>query len=157
MKYKLQTTQQLNCDLATAWAFFSSPNNLSRISPKELNFQVLTDTKDKEIYEGMEINYSVSPILNIPMKWKTRITEVSFQKSFTDFQEKGQYKYWNHYHEFFPNEKGILMKDTVEYVLPMGILGKIAHKIFVRRKLESIFDYRYKFLEKYFNKKNISE
>lgn len=157
MKYKLQTTQQLNCDLATAWKFFSSPNNLSRISPKELNFLVLTDTKDKEIYEGMEINYSVSPILNIPMKWKTRITEVNLQKSFTDFQEKGPYKYWNHHHEFFPNEKGVLMKDTVEYELPMGILGKIAHKIFVRNKLENIFDYRYKFLEKYFNNKNISE
>lgn len=157
MKYKLQTTQQLNCDLATAWSFFSSPNNLSRITPKEMNFLVLTDIKDKEIYEGMVIDYTVSPILNIPMKWKTKITEVNFQKNFTDFQEKGPYKFWNHRHEFFPNEEGVLMKDTVEYELPLGVLGEIAHKIFVRSKLEGIFDYRYKFLEKHFNNKNISE
>lgn len=157
MKYEFQSTQQLNCDLATAWSFFSSPNNLSRITPKEMNFVVLTDLKEKGIYEGMEIDYTVSPILNIPMKWKTRITKVNFQKSFTDFQEKGPYKSWNHRHEFFPNEKGVLMKDTVDYELPLGVLGRLAHKIFVRNKLESIFDYRYQFLEKHFNNKNVSE
>ena len=151
MRHQFQTTQQLDCDLATAWKFFSSPYNLSRITPKEMNFVVKTEVKSDEIYEGMEISYTVSPVLNVPMNWKTIITEVDFQKSFTDFQDKGPYKYWNHRHEFIPNALGVLMKDTVDYELPFGILGTIAHKVFVKKKLESIFDYRYKVLEEQFN------
>lgn len=139
------------CDLATAWAFFSSSKNLSKITPKEMNFVVLTNLSDDEIYPGMEIDYTVSPLLGIPMKWKTLITHVEFQKSFTDFQKKGPYKYWKHFHEFVPNEKGVLMKDTVNYELPMGILGSIAHRLFVKKKLEDIFNYRYRVLENSFN------
>lgn len=153
MRYQLKTDQQLNCDIKTAWEFFSSPYNLSRITPKEMNFVVKTEIKEDEIYEGMEIDYTVSPILNIPMKWKTIITEVDYQKSFTDFQKEGPYKYWNHQHVFIPNEKGVLMKDTVDYELPFGILGRIAHKVFVKKKLASIFDYRFKVLEERFNNK----
>jgi len=106
------------------------------------------------MYEGMEINYTVSPVLRIPMKWKTRITQVEDLKSFTDFQEKGPYKYWNHYHEFIPNEEGVLMKDTIDYELPFGILGKIAHSMFVRKKLENIFAFRNKVTDDLFNSKN---
>ena len=151
MRYQLHTTQQLNCDLATAWTFFSSPHNLSKITPKEMNFVVKTEMKADEIYKGMEIAYTVSPILNVPMKWVTLITEVNFQKSFTDFQKKGPYKYWNHHHEFIPNAQGVLIKDTVDYELPFGFLGTIAHSVFVKKKLASIFDYRHKVLEERFN------
>lgn len=151
MKYQLSREQQLHCDIDTAWSFFSSPNNLSKITPKDMGFTVLSKDIQPEIFEGMLIDYTVSPILGIPLKWQTKITQVDKNKSFTDFQEKGPYKYWNHFHEFIPNSEGVLMKDTVDYELPMGFLGKIAHQAFVKKKLVSIFDYRYQVLEKYFN------
>jgi len=151
MRYKLYREQQLTCDLATAWAFFSSPMNLSEITPKEMGFVVTSDCDQQEIFEGMIIDYLVSPILRFPLKWKTKITQVEKNKSFTDFQLKGPYAYWDHFHEFIPNEKGVLMKDRVDYELPLGILGTIAHRIFVKKKLERIFDYRYQVLEELFN------
>jgi ligand-binding SRPBCC domain-containing protein len=151
MRYTLYREQQLTCDLDTAWAFFSSPMNLSEITPKDMGFVVTSDCDRQEISEGMIIDYLVSPILRIPLKWKTKITQVEKDKSFTDFQLKGPYAYWNHFHEFIPNEKGVLMKDRVDYELPFGILGKIAHTIFVKKKLERIFNYRYQVLEKLFN------
>lgn len=151
MRYQLYREQQLHCDIDTAWSFFSSPNNLSKITPKDMGFTVLSKDIQPEIFEGMLIDYTVSPILGIPLKWQTKITQVDKNKSFTDFQEKGPYKYWNHFHEFIPNSQGVLMKDTVDYELPMGFLGKIAHQAFVKKKLVSIFDYRYQVLEKYFN------
>jgi len=150
---KLYREQQLNCDIQTAWEFFSSANNLSKITPKEMNFIVLTEMKEDEIFEGMIIDYYVSPVFGIKMKWKTEITQVDFQKSFTDFQKKGPYKLWNHHHEFIINDKGVLMKDSVDYELPLGFVGEIAHKLFVKKKLEHVFSYRYKVLEERFNKK----
>jgi len=34
------------------------------------------------------------------------------------------------------------MRDIVRYELPLGPLGKIAHRLKVQRDLETIFDYR---------------
>ncbi|MBL7706333.1 MAG: SRPBCC family protein [Taibaiella sp.] len=152
MSYRLSRTQQLHCNIDTAWEFFSSPYNLARITPKEMKFLVLSDLPDERIYEGMIIDYKVSPLLGIPMRWRTRITQVDEGRSFTDFQEKGPYKLWNHFHEFIPNEQGVLVKDIVDYELPMGFLGQIAHTVMVQKKLQHIFDYRYRVLEGLFNK-----
>ncbi len=152
MIYTLSRQQQLNCDIERAWKFFSSANNLSAITPKDMNFIVLTKMNDDEIFEGMIIDYYVSPIFGIKMKWKTEIIQVDFQKSFTDFQKKGPYKLWHHHHEFEINDQGVFMKDFVKYELPFGFLGDIAHKIFVRKKIEHIFNYRYMVLEELFNK-----
>lgn len=153
MRYQLYKEQQLDCDIETAWVFFSSPFNLSKITPKDMGFVVKSNLGKKPIYEGMEITYTVSPLLKIPLKWKSKITQVDFQKSFTDVQEKGPYKYWNHFHEFVPNEKGVLMRDKVDYELPFGFLGSIAHKLLVKKKLETIFSYRNQILEETFNQK----
>ncbi|MCX2452296.1 SRPBCC family protein [Pedobacter sp. PLR] len=150
MIYQLKKEQQLYCDIESAWDFFSSPHNLSRITPKEMGFDVLSDLPEVDIYKGMIIDYTVSPVLGIPLKWQTQITAVNYQKSFTDFQKKGPYKLWRHHHEFIPNEKGILMIDTVDYELPFGIIGKMAHSFMVKKKLEYIFDYRYQVLEQIF-------
>lgn len=153
MRYKLYREQQLSCDVATAWEFFSAPENLSKITPKDMGFTVLSERTTAPIFEGMQIDYVVSPIFKIPVKWRTRITHVKQEVSFIDFQEKGPYKYWSHFHEFIPNEKGVLMKDTVEYELPLDFLGTIAHKVLVKNKLSKIFDYRYQVLESMFNQK----
>ncbi|QQV03903.1 MULTISPECIES: SRPBCC family protein [Chryseobacterium] len=153
MIHQLYREQQLNCTIDEAWRFFSSANNLSKITPKEMNFIVRTKLSDDNIYKGMIIDYFVSPMMNIKMSWQTEITEVDFQKSFTDFQKKGPYKLWNHRHDFIENENGVLMKDTVDYELPLGFLGEIAHSLFVKKKLEHIFDYRTKVLEEMFNQK----
>ena len=151
MTYRLRRIQQLYCDLDTAWSFFSSPHNLSIITPKEMKFTVLTNFVDKTIHEGMLIDYTVSPLFGIKLKWRTCITQVDYKNSFTDFQVKGPYAYWNHFHEFIPNKDGVLMKDTVDYQLPYGLLGRILHRLLVKNKLEYIFKYRYNVLEKLFN------
>lgn len=154
MLYHLHTTQQLNCDITTAWDFFSTPRNLSLITPKEMKFTILSELTDQGIYEGMLIQYKVSPFLHIPLNWCTEIQQVNYQKNFIDFQKKGPYKLWKHFHEFIPNDKGVLMKDTVEYSLPLGVIGKLGHAVFIRKKINYIFSYRYHVLEKLFNSQN---
>ncbi|MCI0919784.1 SRPBCC family protein [Sphingobacterium rhinopitheci] len=151
MKYQLYREQQLNCSIETAWDFFSSPKNLSTITPKDMGFTVISDYDNVTIYDGMVIDYIVSPLFKIPLKWKTIIRKVDFQVSFTDFQAKGPYKFWNHLHEFIPNEHGVLMKDTIDYELPFGVIGDLAHKLMIKNKLVHIFDYRRAVLDKKFN------
>lgn len=133
MIHRLHRVQYLNCNLDTAWDFFSSPNNLSRITPENMSFILLTDMEEVEIYEGMEIDYIVTPLLGIPLRWKTRIMQVDPFKSFTDYQEKGPFKLWNHHHEFIENDEEIIMKDNLTYEMPYGFIGKLFHRLLVKR------------------------
>lgn len=149
--YTFRTTQQLNCSIEEAWDFFSSPHNLAVITPPEMKFTVRSKLADEPIFEGMLIDYYVTPLFGIKMKWRTEITQVDFQKSFTDYQLKGPYKRWNHQHLFFPNEQGVLMEDIIHYKLPFGFLGKLAHPLLVKRKIKGIFDYRKSVLDQKFN------
>jgi len=152
MKYHLYREQQLRSDMETVWRFFSSPINLSKITPANMRFTVLSKCDSETIFEGMIIDYRVAPVLGILLRWQTKITQVDQPGSFTDFQQMGPYKYWKHFHEFTPNQNGVLMKDRVDYELPFGIFGKIAHWAFVKRRLESIFNFRHEVLEKLFNR-----
>lgn len=155
MIYTLRRQQQLNCDIRVAWNFFTSPHNLARITPADMRFKVLSGADDHAIYKGMIIDYKVAPLLGISLHWRTEITQVEEERSFIDVQRTGPYKLWRHVHEFIPNDVGVVMKDTVEYELPWGIVGRWAHALIVKSKLNHIFDYRYEVLERMFKKGNI--
>jgi ligand-binding SRPBCC domain-containing protein len=148
--YYYKTEQFLSTDMNTAWNFFSSARNLATITPPELDFNILTQLDDKDIYQGMLIDYTVKPLFGIPLHWQTEIWKIKKPEMFTDKQLKGPYKTWEHTHRFFQKEKGVLMKDEVKYVLPFGIIGKLVHSLIVRKKIERIFNYRKDILNKIF-------
>jgi ligand-binding SRPBCC domain-containing protein len=142
-KYQYSAKQFLPISIESAWDFFSSPKNLATITPPEMQFQILTKLEEgKGIYEGMLIDYIVKPLLGIPLRWQTEITLVKNNQLFTDKQLKGPYKLWEHTHTFERADGGVWMTDVVVYELPFGLIGDIAHSLFVKRKLESIFAFR---------------
>ena len=145
-----RTEQFLPVDIHTAWGFFSSAKNLALITPPELDFNILTTLNDEEIYEGMIINYTVRPLWGIPLRWETEICRVEKPNYFTDRQVKGPYRLWEHTHSYTEVNKGILMKDEVKYQLPFGFIGKMAHSVIVKKKVENIFLYRKQVLETMF-------
>jgi ligand-binding SRPBCC domain-containing protein len=148
--YQLKRTQFIKADIQTCWEFFSSPKNLKLITPPYMGFEVKVDLPEK-MYEGLMIEYTVKPLLGIPMSWITEIKTVKENEFFVDEQRKGPYSIWHHEHHFKQVEGGVEMTDIVSYVIPLGILGKIAHPIVVRKKLEEIFAYRFQKVEEIFN------
>ena len=144
--------QILKSDLQTVWNFISSPNNLEKITPDDMSFKITSKNIIDSMYPGMIITYKVTPLLKIPLTWVTEITHVKEKNFFVDEQKIGPYKLWHHQHIFEPTKDGILMKDIITYAPPFGIIGKIANFLFIKRKVESIFDFRFKILEERFNK-----
>lgn len=144
-----KTEQSLPISLAQAWAFFSSPNNLALLTPKEMDFKVLTKL-DSHIYNHMTIDYTVKPLFHIPLHWRTEILDVQEMVQFTDIQLRGPFKLWKHIHHFVALENGVLIKDVVHYQLPFGRIGQYVHSLFVRKRIEDIFCYRKKVLEQLF-------
>ena len=117
--YSIYREQTLPINLQEAWDFFSSPSNLSKITPDNLGFKILGNAPEK-MYPGLFIHYRVSPLLGIPMKWTTEITQVEYQKYFVDEQRVGPYAIWHHEHFFEETKDGVLMKDHIHYKLPLG-------------------------------------
>lgn len=148
--HKYSTQQFLPISIGEAWDFFSSPKNLALITPPELDFKILSMVEKSGIFEGQQIDYTVKPLFGIPLKWKTEIGKTSFHCFFTDKQLKGPYKVWVHTHTFSAQDNGVLMKDEIVYKLPFGFVGKWMNKLFVRKKIEAIFEYRRKTLNKLF-------
>ena len=151
MIYQFKTKQLLKSDLETVWNFVSSPRNLKKITPPYMGFDITSKDLPLKMYPGMIISYKVSPLLSIPTTWVTEITQVEKHKFFIDEQRVGPYTMWHHQHFLEETKDGILMTDIVTYKPPFGILGSIANSLFIKKKLKSIFDYRFVALEKIFN------
>ena len=148
--YQFITKQILPVPLEQVWDFIASPKNLKVITPPYMGFDITSDNGDERMYEGMIISYKVSPVLGIKTTWVTEITRVKPFHYFIDEQRVGPYGLWHHQHFLEKAEDGTLMKDIVTYQPPLGFLGALANSIFIRRKLEGIFDFRAEALEKIF-------
>ncbi len=150
--HSIKTVQKIPISLEKAWDFFSNPANLQAITPDNMGFKVISKHQGNTMYAGQIIEYTVKPILNIPLYWMTEITQVKDKEYFIDEQRFGPYSLWHHQHHFKAIEGGVEMTDIVHYKNPLWLLGKIANTLFVKKKLNGIFEYRFKKVEEMFGK-----
>ena len=146
--YELKRTQVIPVPRDQVFAFFERPENLSELTPASLGFQILTPSPI-EMKSGSLIDYTVR-VSGLPVRWTTLITDYDPPRGFVDVQLRGPYSFWHHTHTFEAVESGTLMTDTVRYVLPLGLLGRLAHALFVKRQIRGIFDYRSRVLTEHF-------
>ncbi|MGI9087510.1 MAG: SRPBCC family protein [Chthoniobacterales bacterium] len=140
--YTLNRAQILPKSLDWCWSFFSDPRNLARITPPALGFKVKSELP-AEVYPGLMIRYTVSPLFRIPVAWLTEITRVEKPHYFVDEQRIGPYRVWHHEHFFRAiNSEETEVRDLVHYVPPFGPLGAILNRLMIRPQLEQIFDFR---------------
>ena len=148
--YQYTSRQELAITMEQAWTFLSDPKNLKRITPDYMGFDIISGA-ERKMFPGQIIQYRLTPILGIPFRWVTEITHVQEGEFFVDEQRFGPYMFWHHKHFIKKTENGVVMEDIVDYKLPLGPLGWLAHVLFVRRKVKQIFDYREKALNEIFN------
>jgi ligand-binding SRPBCC domain-containing protein len=145
----LDRRQSVAADLDTVFAFFSRPENLARITPPSMRFQVLTPSPIP-MHRGALIDYVVT-VGGIPMRWRSQITTYDPPHRFVDEQLLGPYSYWHHVHEFAARpDGGTDLRDRVTYGLPFGPVGELAHALVVRRQLDQIFAFRQAFVVREF-------
>jgi len=148
--YRLQYEQVLNTSLEDAWTFFSRADNLEKITPAYMRFDITSPVTRKPVYAGQIITYIIRPVLGIPLRWMTEITHVSEGSYFVDEQRYGPYGMWHHQHHFERVPGGVKMTDIVHYSMPLGFLGRFAHALFVQRQLRGIFAFRKEAVERLF-------
>ena len=139
--HRLEREQYLEHPLDEVFAFFAEARNLQRITPPWLSFQVVTPDPI-EMAVGTLIDYRLR-VHGLPLRWTSRIEQWEPGRGFVDRQLRGPYGMWHHRHTFTESGQGTRVRDQVDYALPLGVVGNLAHPLFVRRDLERIFAYRH--------------
>ena len=138
--HRLVASQTVDRPIEEVFAFFSNPENLGRITPPGLGFELVSS--DTDMRSGLEIDYRIRPLLGIPLRWRTRIEAFDPPTEFSDTQLSGPYRRWEHHHTFTAIDGGTRIDDELTYELPLGPLGGVAHRLAVRSQLLEIFRHR---------------
>src|SRR5580765_3737702 len=136
---RLVRSQVVPLPVDEAFAFFADPLNLEAITPSWLRFRVLT--RSVALEAGALIDYRLS-LHRVRVSWRTRIEQWEPGRCFVDRQLSGPFDRWEHLHVFESVEDGTLIVDRVDYRMPFGPLGGVAHALLVGRDLDRIFDFR---------------
>lgn len=142
MHYELTDRFEVPAAPSAVWEFFSNAHNLPLITPPWLGFSVKT-TGEIRIEQDTLLDYTVR-WCGLAVRWRTRIIDWSPPRQFVDLQLRGPYTLWHHQHTFMPTPRGVACMDRVIYKLPLGIVGRLAHALVVRRQLLEIFRFRRK-------------
>jgi ligand-binding SRPBCC domain-containing protein len=138
--YVLEQVQRIELPVEQVFAFYAEARNLEAITPPWLGFRVLTPGAIA-MRPGALIEYRLR-LHGVPLRWRTRIAVWEPPRRFVDVQVRGPYALWEHTHDFTPVDGGVEIRDRVRYALPLGVLGRLAHTLLVRRDLERIFAFR---------------
>jgi ligand-binding SRPBCC domain-containing protein len=139
-RYRLALRTAIPAPVDEVFAFFSRAGNLGLITPASMAFRITSHPE--EMREGALISYTIR-IGPVRLPWHTRIERWRPGEAFVDAQISGPYRCWWHEHRFESDGRGgTLMVDEVLYTPPFGPLGRIAHRLFIRRELRTIFGHR---------------
>ena len=140
-EHLLERSQRVEVPAARAFDLFADARNLEPMTPPWLHFQ-LTTPQPVTMAAGTLLDYRLR-LHGVPIRWRTRIETWEPPLRFSDTMVRGPYALWEHTHSFEPDgEHACTMHDRVRYAIPLGPLGELARRLFVRRDLERIFDFR---------------
>ncbi|MDF1739559.1 MAG: SRPBCC family protein [Verrucomicrobiales bacterium] len=71
-----------------------------------------------------------------------KITEMDFPHSFEDVMVKGAFASMSHRHEFEEADGVTVMRDRFEFSAPLGILGRLAEKLFLTAYMTRFLEIR---------------
>lgn len=139
-RYALTARTVVFAPVADVFEFFSRPENLGTMTPGNMGFRIKDRTG--EMGEGALISYNIR-LGPVPVRWKTRIEAWDSGARFVDAQLSGPYHCWWHEHRFVADGPSrTIMEDRVRYTPPLGVLGRIANHLFIKRALRGIFTFR---------------
>lgn len=140
VKHHFEQEQLVRRSRSEVFGFFADAANLERITPDSLHFEIRSP-QPIAMCAGATIHYQLS-LFGLKFRWCTLIESFEPEAGFVDVQTKGPYRSWRHTHTFSDAPGGTLVRDHVEYEVPLGPLGELANRLFVARQLRRIFDFR---------------
>lgn len=146
--YVLEISQFVPHPIQEVFSFLGDPGSMELFVPLYLDLHFLT-LRPVERKKGATFEYTLK-IFGFKTHWTLMIQEYQPPKQIVGVQVKGPCVSWRHTQNFTTVVGGTIIEDRVEYVLPLGIVGQVLNHFFIRRELDSTFNYRSRVLEQIF-------
>ena len=139
MRYVRET--RINAPPELVFRFHESPDALKRLIPPWERVEVVESAGSLRPGSKVVLRGRLGPF---SMRWVAVHTEYDPPHLFVDRQESGPFAAWCHQHHFLDDgEGGTILRDEIEYVPPLGLLGRWLGGRIIRRRLERMFEYRH--------------
>lgn len=137
--FEYATRIGVSADEAFRW--HAREGAFERLQPPWEKIEVIQRTGDIKDGHHVKLAVRIGPITK---KWFLEHRNYVEGVQFTDIQLKGPFSKWQHTHHFEKlNDQECILKDTIHYELPFGILGERLLDRFVKSKLKRLFKYRH--------------
>ena len=101
---------------------------------------------DSKIGLGQTVTF-VGTHFGFRQRLTVRVVEFERPLLFVDEMTDGNFRSFRHIHEFSQQGDGTLMRDTLTWISPMGILGQLADKLLIERHLRTLVSRRNEMLK----------
>lgn len=122
--------------------------DLHMISTKHTNEQVVAGKMSGLIGMNESVTWRAKHF-GIFQKLSSKITEFDRPNYFVDEMQKGAFKKFKHEHLFKDINDETLMTDVFDYQSPLGIIGALADKLFLKKYVTKLLLERNKVLKEY--------
>ncbi len=131
---------RIGASAETLYRWHIEPGALERLTPPGERLRVVSRTGGIE--DGARVAFRVGPLR---LLWVAEHSDVIPGRQFRDVQIRGPFRRWAHTHRFLADgPSACYLVDEIVYEFPFGRLGRFVAGRFVRRKIESLFDYRHR-------------
>lgn len=129
------------------FAFHELPDAFERLIPPWEDVKIV---KVADISEVGSRSIIETRILGpVTQKWVAEHTAYDPPRMFEDVQISGPFRKWRHRHIVEPHPEGAVLRDSMEFELPMGFLGRLAAPFAIIPRLEKMFDHRHEVTRKW--------
>jgi uncharacterized protein len=143
-------TLDLPASADDVFAWHESPGAFERLTPPREPVRVLSHVGG--IRDGARVSLRVGP-WPFSVRWDLEHRDYQPGRSFTDVQVRGPFRSWTHVHRMIPlDTRSCRLEDAIEYEMPLGIVGWVAGRLFMQRKLERLFAYRHEVTKRAFER-----
>lgn len=130
----------LDATPAQVFAFHQRPDAFTLLLPPWEETRVIRPPTSLEVGTRVLMKTKLGPF------WFTIEAEhvaCVHNERFEDVMRRGPFAHWHHKHLFLARGAQCLLRDEVEYVLPLGPLGQLFGAPIARHKLERLFTFRH--------------
>ena len=123
------------------FAFHELPDAFARLMPPWEKSRIIESAPN--LLPGATTIIETRILGFISKRWVARHTIYDPPRLFEDVQIEGPFRSWQHRHLISAHEQGAILRDEIEYVPPLGPLGRLAAPLLIEPRLRRMFDYRH--------------
>lgn len=113
----------------------------------QTNEKAVAGVTDGKIGPGQTVTFEGTHF-GLRQRLTVKVTVFERPRLFVDEMIEGRFNAFKHIHEFTPEDNGTLMRDTLEWTSPFGLLGKIVDRLLLERHLRHLVGTRNQKLKK---------